>query len=452
MSDEAQPAPSQPPREFCVFCGTAFPAFGVYCPNCGAVRESMRGANLPPAGLRRLPYGYPAYYPRARPRTPLRQVIKTVSAYIMVSFLVQLILSMVVLVYGSTIVSPEIMDNWSGFELFLVIPVVVPLVTLSGAALLAYYYLLIAAIIASCTFFLLKGAKPFSRELKMGGKSREHSVIFATTGLLFATIFFSLVFALLSNPSEDELPSATSTAEYLFLLANASVWEEIIVRVLMIGLPLVLVDLVRRKKMMKPRSYVLGGGFTIGLAEVVLLLVSSTIFGLAHYTGGWGAWKILPATVGGLAFGYLFLRYGIAASVTLHFGTDYLSMPSEVADSFALAVVTGIGAVVWAGFGLIFFAYYVTRIVEFFTGRKLFEERAGPPPQQYPGMVTWAPPSQPYYGPPQQDWSVTPGDISTTRPTEGASQVYAYVCPRCGGVEARWRDGRFECLRCGYLS
>jgi len=417
----------------------------------------MKGANLPPAGLRRLPYGYPTYYQRARPRTPLRRAIKTASSYIMLSFLVQLVASVIVLVYGSSIVSPEIMDNWSGFELFLVLPVVVPIVTLSGSVLLAYYYLLIAAIIASCAVFFLKGVKPFSRELIMGGKSREHSVIFATTGLLFATLFFSLVFALISNPSEEDLPAATTKAEYLFLLANASVWEEVIVRVLMIGLPLVLVDLARRKRMTKPRSYLLGGGFTIGIPEMTLLLASSVIFGLAHYTSGWGAWKIVPATVGGLAFGYLFLRYGIAASVTLHFGTDYLSMPSEVTDSLAVAVVTGVGVVVWAAFGLIFFAYYITRIVEFLTGRRLFEQKATPVPQQYPGTSPWAPPQQPYYdqqraGEQPMPLGTTMGTSEAARPPDRGASTYAYVCPRCGSIEARWKDGRFECLRCGHQS
>jgi len=455
MSDEAQPASSRPLQEFCVYCGTVIPPRGVYCPTCGAVRESMRDANPPPVGLRRLPYGYPAYYPWQRPRTPLRKLIKTVSAYIMLSFLIDLVVSMVALVYGSTIVSPEIMDSSFGFELFLVLPVIVPLVTLSDSVLLVYYFLIIAAILASCAVFFLKGSKPFLKELKMEGKSRDHSIIFETTGLLFATLFFSLIIALMANPSEEDLPSVGTTAEFLFVLANASVWEEIVVRVLMIGLPLVLVDLARRRGLRKPQKYVLGGGFALGAPEVILLMVSSIIFGFAHYTGGWGAWKIFPATVGGLAFGYLFLRFGIVASITLHFGTDYLSAPAEVTGSLAVGVVIGIAAVVWAAFGLMFFAYYSIRIVEFFTGRKLLEEKETPVREQYPGMVTWMPPPDLPFGLPRQDAPIVTAH-ETMRPAEGYSQAvggppYAYVCPRCGSVEARWRDGRFECLRCGHL-
>lgn len=457
MSSEAEPAPSQPPREHCVFCGCEIPHQGTYCPRCGAVRESLRRSNIPPAGLRRLPYAHEFYYGSARKRTPFRQVLKTVSAYAMLSFLAMLVVSVMVLIYGTTIVSPEIMDSWTGFDLFLVLPVIVPIVTLSGHALLAYYYLLIVAIIASCTVVFVRGIGPFSKELMMTGESREHSVIFATGSLLFATLFFSLVIGLLANPSPDELPSTGTTAEALFLLANASVWEEIIVRVLMVGLPLLLVDYVRRKRRPALQSYVIGGGFSLGVPEVALLIVSSVIFGVAHFTSGWGIWKILPATVGGLAFGYLFLKYGIAASITMHFGTDYLSMPIEISDSVAVVGLTVIVIMVWAAFGLAFFAYYVIRIIEFLSGRKVLEPKTVPTAVQgtWPTARVYAPqpthvPWNQYqqHGPPQRP----PGEPALPMAHERAVAGGGYVCPYCGSIEARWRDGRFECLRCGHLS
>lgn len=433
------------PQEFCVFCGSEIPDRGVYCPRCGAVRASLRGADVPPAGLRRLPYGYDAYYPMAQRRTPFRQILKTISAYVMLSFLLQLTLSIVVLVYGSTIVTPEIMNSWEdGFGLFLVLPAIVTIVTLSGSALLAYYYLLIAAILASCAYFFIKGARPFARELMMNAKSREHSIVFATIGLLFATLFISLVIALLANPSADEVPEPVTTAEYLFLLANASVWEEIIVRILMIGLPMLAIDLARRRWQAKLRSYVLGGGFKLGVPEVSLLIASSMIFGVAHFTSGWGAWKILPATVGGLAFGYLFLRYGIAASITMHFGTDYLSMPIEISDSTGVATITGVGIIVWAAFGLIFFTYYTVRVIEFLSGMRLLE----PKPQPEPPPSPWI--QAPTYAPAQQYQMM--GAPVAPPPPQRPGAMTRYVCPRCGNVEARWKDGRFECLRCGFLS
>lgn len=457
VSSEAEPAPLQPPKEFCTSCGSEVPPLGIYCPRCGAVKESLRFSNLPPAGLRRLPYGYIGYYPREDRRQSLRLIAKTVSAYVMLFSLAQLALSIVVLVYGTTIVSPEILHSWAGFELFLVIPVVVPILELSGASLLAYYYLLIAAIIASCTTVVIRGARPFARELMMKGKPREHSTIFATLSLLFATLFFSIVIGLLANPSADELPSTTTTAEALFLLANASVWEEVIVRILMIGLPLLVVDYARRRQK-RLRSYVLGGGFQPGTPEALLVIASSIIFGVAHFTSGWGAWKIIPSAAGGLAFGYLFLRHGIAASITMHFATDYLGMPVKISDSFVLEAVTIVGVLVWAAFGLLFFAYYVVRIIEFLSGTKLFEPQAAPAAWQGPwGTVPTPLPAQGrsqwhQYQQPAPWQNPTPTTVPPPPPMPGAQGVGGYVCPRCGGIEARWKDGRFECLRCGLLS
>src|SRR5207245_3280729 len=74
--------------------------------------------------------------------------------------------------------------------------------------------------------------------------------------------------------------------------------------------------------------YVLGGvlrndspkeALAVGWA---LLFASSAIFGLAH-APGWGLWKVVPAMVAGLGFGYLFLRHGIGAAILAHFVNDY---------------------------------------------------------------------------------------------------------------------------------
>jgi len=449
VTSEQQPAHPPSTDEMCPECGATIPAIGTYCPNCGAIKPSLRYANLPPAGLRRLPVGYPVYYPTAR-RSSIRQIVKGISAYVMLTFIVQLILSMVILVYGVDIVAPEIMDGGS-YDLFVVVPVIVTLMTLSGPALLAYYFLLIVAILVSCSWVLFSGFGQFRKELSMTAESRKHSAIFATLGLLFATLFFSVLVALIANPSADELPEPGTLASSLFSLANASVWEELIVRVLMIGLPMILVDLVRNKMQPKWHSYILGGKFGIGIPEVALVLISSFIFGIAHFASGWGAWKIIPTTVGGVAFGYLFLRYGIAASIVMHFSTDYLGMPMEVIDSFGLQAITGIAVLLWIGFGALFFAYYSMRVVEFVTGRKLLEPTVTTVP--YPPSVGWPVPGPYGVEPPYRPADQQHLNQYEPPPPQGFGEYgRGYVCPACGSVEARWVDGKFQCLRCGHLS
>lgn len=454
MTYPLQPADAPPSDETCPICGATIPAIGAYCPNCGAVKPSLRYANLPPAGLRRLPPGYVAYYPTSR-RPPIRQVMKGISAYVALTFLFQLVLSMIVLVYGIDIVAPEIMDGWS-YPLFVVVPVIITFASLSGPALLAYYIFLIVAILVSCSWIILSGFRDFKKELTMTAETRKHSAIFATVGLFFATLFFSVLVALVANPSTDEIPEPGTLAESLFTLANASVWEELIVRVLMIGLPMILVDFARRRKLEKWRSYILGGKFSTGIPEVALVLISSAIFGIAHFSSGWGLWKVLPATVGGVAFGYLFLRYGLAASIMMHFSTDYLGMPIEVAGSTGLQAITGVAILLWLGFGALFFVYYCGRIVEFVTGKKLFETL--PQERAHPRTL-----SGPWSAMPDQTYTLGPlvqqGNGQNSPSVQQSSVQHfeggfggGYVCPVCGGVEARWADGRFQCLRCGHLT
>ncbi len=395
-------------------------------------------------------------------RTDFRIVIKTISAFIMLTFIVQLALSLGTLLYGANLVIPDILDTWSGFTLFLVVPVIVDLFTLSGYLLLTYYLFLVFAIFVSCLWVLLTSYNRFKDELTMKAKSREHSALFDTIGLLFATVFFSAVIGIIVNPSQDDLPSTDSVSEMLFVLANASVWEEIAVRVLFIGIPLIFVDMVRRTRQKRWYSYAIGGGISIGAPEAILIVVSSLVFGIGHFTGGWGVWKILPATVGGLAFGYLFMKFGIAASIMMHFGTDYISMPSEVTGSTGLLILTGIGLLIWLGVGFGLFAYYVTRVVEFLTGKRYFGPQPEPYPQPwgYPPAYPYAQASQyaPAYQQPQQSavWQ-QPGTDPLPPPVTYGPPVRSwftdgYVCPSCGFSQARWVDGRFQCLRCGRLS
>jgi hypothetical protein len=56
------------------------------------------------------------------------------------------------------------------------------------------------------------------------------------------------------------------------------------------------------------------------------LLISSFIFGYAHYASGagWGPGKISEAALAGLALGYLYIKYGFLADVLLHWSINYV--------------------------------------------------------------------------------------------------------------------------------
>ena len=460
MASVSQPASPPEAEERCAVCGTIIPRLGSYCPTCGAIKPSMTYAGLPGAGDRRTPaYGTPYYTPRKR--TDWRRIIKTLGVIVMITYVFQLALQVVTLVWGAKLVVPDILDTWTGITLFVIMPIVIDLFQISGYALVAYYFFLIAAIVASCLWIFLTSLSYFKKEARMTADSRRHSALFDTFGLLFATFFFSVATALLAQPSSDEVPSITDFSETLFLLANASVWEELVTRVLLIGIPLLIWGLLRSSRKNKIYSYFLGGGFRMNLPEVTLVLISSAIFGFAHFESGWGAWKIIPTTVAGMAFGYLFLKHGLAAAIMMHFATDYLSLPVEAYNSIGLEILTGLGVLLWLAFGSVFFVYYTTRVMEYLTGRKYFETE---PPQSAQGMQAPYGYPSPYYHPPGDVpyWPPTP-EQPQPRPAQtyqqyqqpfpqNSSIVGRYVCPACGHTEARWTNGRFQCLRCGNLS
>ncbi len=395
-------------------------------------------------------------------------MVKALMAISILTVVYSLIAGLVSLVYGVGLVTPYVLDTGYVFTLFLAIPVFVNILTLSGYPLLGYYFLLVGIIIAACTWTILRSYKGYWKELTMKATSREHSPIFDIGGLVSVNVFitFVIVFiALLFGASDTGGPSTSDPERLLFELANASVWEEVIVRILMIGLPLLVVDLIwkssnqRRKALNLPfknrqsrpwYSYILGGKFEIGVPEVVFVLASATIFGFAHYVGGWGAWKIPAAAIGGVGFGYLFLKFGLPAAITMHFTVDYSGVPSQV---FNVGNTLDIILIVfWLGLGFVFTIYYLTRIGEFLTGRKFLEERPQTVGIPWPQPMAYGtgPPAQFYY-PPIQYPQPPPGQpLPPVVPQQ--ARYGGYVCPVCGNTEARWVNGRFQCLRCGNLS
>lgn len=458
MSTDTPQTPPPKPSESCLNCGALYKDGALFCDRCGAIRPSL--INAPPTqhtDWRAWALQRAQYRPVAR-RSQWRRTLKAVMAYLMLSVVISLIAGLITLVYGIGIVAPDILDSpdWAdGHTLFIVVPIFIDLFTISGYALLTYYFLIVAAIIASCAWVFLSSYKGFLNELTMKAEPRNHTALFDIAGLIFVEMFALLVvvfIAFLLGISDTESGVSGTTSELLFLLANASVWEELIVRVLLIGLPLLVIDLAIRKKPIKWGKYIFGGGFNFGIPEIVLLTFSAAIFGYAHYIGGWEAWIVPWDALGGLTFGYLFLRHGLASAIVLHFIIDYRGMPTEVfglSQGFVVVLI-----MLWMALGAVFTIYYLLRIGEFFTGKKYLDEKI-----QYhmPYHVQPMP-----YPPIQQQWTqnmpqnqppaVTPGEQGRgmVPPQQG---IYGgYVCPSCGGTEARWANGKFQCLRCGRLS
>lgn len=463
VTESSQPVPAppaQPTPERCHVCGTVFPHNGAFCPNCGALRSSLAGKPLPYASPR---MWLEQQYGSAKPKISLRVTGKTIVALLMLSVLAMTLLMLVTLIYGISITGPAILDgkgHLAHYGVFVVLPVFVTIVTLSGSSLLAYYLFIVAAIMASAAWVFATSARTFIKEMQGKSKSREHSPLFDTFGLLIASLFFTyatVLLVILIQGDTGASPSTGTLADSLFLLANAAVWEEIAVRVLLLGIPLLFVGLVLGKLQVKPLHYILGGGFKFGLFETALVVISAVIFGLAHWVGGWPAWKIPDAAVAGLAFGYLFLKHGLPSAILMHFVNDYLTMPTEVFSSTtgSLGILTILIALFWAILGCVLFGYYVVRVVEFITRTPLFE--AKPVGLETTGLdpVFQMPYQQSYAHPVQQHAHTAHASgtgVVTPGPAVGHGYSAGYVCPACGHTQARWVDGKFQCLRCGKIT
>jgi hypothetical protein len=399
------------------------------------------------------------------PRSNVRSVVKAMLSATMLSVVFVIIAGLVTLVYGVGLVVPFILDQGYSHAVFFVLPFFVTVGHLTGYPLLLYYFLIIGVIVASCTWVLFSSYKTFIKEMTMKANSRDHSPLFDISGLTFVNVFVSVVIvliAILLGASDVGSAVGGSLEENLLELANAAVWEEVIVRVLLIGVPLLMIDIIRRKMRKDWHAYILGGRFKFGTPEVALILISASIFGYAHYLGGWGIWKIPAAAIGGVAFGYLFLKFGLAAAIVMHFATDYASLPPEV-FGFSVTPIDVI-LLLWFGLGIVFVVYYIIRIIEFIANKKFLDPKPipvqgfWPLPWQYEqAPVLVQPPYPPVQNPPPRyppyDYSPPAAPGQEMPPVVPQQAHYGgYVCPNCGYTEARWIDGKFQCLRCGKLT
>ena len=186
--------------------------------------------------------------------------------------------------------------------------------------------------------------------------------------LFFATIAFSYMYNLFLSlfQVETHTPDFSSLSLWalIYNLTTAAVFEEIISRTLLIGLPLIVAHAIMSKLKKQKWRYLLGGEFEINKLTVFLIIFSSVTFGLAH-APGWDYWKVLPSIISGLALGYLFVRKGIYASIILHFTINFLSIPLELINEPTCGMVIFVFLLYfWIILGILYIVYFIIRIVK----------------------------------------------------------------------------------------
>ncbi len=238
-------------------------------------------------------------------------------------------------------------------DLYLITPVPVGVAGLAGLAAAAWHLALVAVITASCVLFLRqhgRGAlQNFSRVLLGPGSPRldEPNGIFLMARLFCVSVFATETVYILARlfggvPNIPEGITSADPGQLLITLAHASVWEEVVSRSLLLGLPLLAVHWSGRGSLDRPAwRYLTGGKLALDGPAVAFLLFSASAFGLAH-VASWDLWKLPGSFVAGLVFGVLFLRLGLHAAIVGHFLHDYLPVAGVLGSTEGYALLLAI--------------------------------------------------------------------------------------------------------------
>jgi len=245
--------------------------------------------------------------------------------------------------------TPDIIDFLGGvsFKLYFMV-IDAHVVVLSGWTLQAYWIVVVISIAASAMYAVYRFVRTLTK--KEEAESENTGMFWVSNSICFS-LFFSMVITMILLSLGQEMTSPfddRTDVEMMFLSANAALWEEIMSRVLIIGVPMTLVSIAITKKASAFKC--LFGGFKFSLLAVILIMLSSALFGIAH--SGWDqTWKIFQTGIMGLFMGYVFVRFGLYASILLHFITNYLSafqwldFGGDVASAFIVLILMCLGFV-----------------------------------------------------------------------------------------------------------
>jgi len=125
-----------------------------------------------------------------------------------------------------------------------------------------------------------------------------------------------------------ESPQSNNNLIRFFQLSISPLTEELGFRVLLIGIPLFLIYShvpswkIFFKSLWRPSKYLLIENYK---KPMILIVTIGLFFGASHIISGtpWSPGKMSQATVAGIIIGWVYVRYGFAPAVLIHWVTNY---------------------------------------------------------------------------------------------------------------------------------
>ena len=407
------------------------------------------------------------------PIDPIKDIFRMVKAMLwstaFISYLAIIVISFIIVLamtpeIQSWIATPQpSVDDPSILEspieyIFIIFPFPVLLFTIGGAEFQAWHILMLSLLIgafAYSNYDILKDwlSRRGQMLLSLTAPDKAKSSLEGVAKLFMACSFFSTMYFIILTLSSIEMETPPfdefSRAELIYGLFNASVFEELISRVLLIGIPLLAIALVQ--KWNKPWKKLLGGGLDITPMTMSLITFAAIFFALAH-VGSWDLWKVPQVLVTGFALGYAFVRYGLHASIMIHFSINLSSSIMEIwPDSLLAGGILGMSFFIWIVIGCYFFFDYIWRLLI----KLKFVSR--PQPMVQTSQINYGPPPQAGY---QHSNQQTVQNQQTHIPEQPPQYVQpppqfrqmqnsrGFICPKCGNTGASYTEGRLTCLRC----
>jgi membrane protease YdiL (CAAX protease family) len=251
-------------------------------------------------------------------------------------------------------------------EIFMLLPIFLP-VGASHGALFAGIWVIFVLCIGTAALakggFIRSIREFLSKPISVAKTNFLYIMPLVGAGLLYATILISDFQATQGVQTGSlNFPAQTSPYNILLNLAYAPIDEEFAFRITTIGIPLALFLLVAYRsdphlvgvkkrigfllltlfspelaKSRLGRKTVAANGLIHGISvlEWALIVVSSIVFGVAHYISGsgWDIGKVSTAALAGFVFAVMYVSYGAYADILLHWYFDYYFTVLDMAST-----------------------------------------------------------------------------------------------------------------------